>query len=438
MSTNFNIILPSNSNPKIFPSNKPSLYSVEFANPITLHGPHEVALTEITYYNDISLLKNNYFELHKEVREKDDCFRIFQNSLHGTWAFHHLTLHPFSTSLPSVQNMIKIQKAFATSTFDSKVPTMSLQDTEKEIGRMFERINDLFKLTLNKFYKPVIKGSTKLMKEGKHVLLVLGKDLSHTFGYSRTTFSSRYWYNGRGWNSERKVTDFQCRIVPLYALQKRSIRVKNKFEVIRSVEDFARKFQGSVPETLMTCEYKKEKVTLFTVETEAEFIVFTKKTPLEKSESAVIEFGSEMIGMFKGLESAPWLTELNDTFKVQLSSSKLKASTNASWDIHVYSEDILGDELSTSSELVKRVNLNIESLKTPSELCTKLNEFGVDYLDADEYHFSYDPHKKRMILKVGKNSLIKLDSVLTTTLGFSKSTIYEGYINRRYSPITRA
>ena len=84
--------------------------------------------------------------------------------------------------------MIKIQKAFATSTFDSKDPTMSLQDIEKEIGRMFQQINDLFKLTLNKFYRPVIEGSTKLLKEGKHVLLVLGKDLSHTFRVFQNNF----------------------------------------------------------------------------------------------------------------------------------------------------------------------------------------------------------------------------------------------------------
>jgi len=426
-SAEFNIILPSNSNPKIFPENKPSEYSVEFAKPLYLSGPHEVALTEVTYYNDISLLTNNYFEIHTEVREKDDCFRLFQNGLHGTWDFHHLTLHPFSPSLPSVKNMIKIEKAYATSSFNSTVPTLSLQDTENEIGKMFRRINDLFTLTLNRFFKPVVKGSTKLLKEGrKHVLLILGRDLAHTLGFPRTTFSSLHWYNGLGWKAERTVSDFQCRIAPLYALQKRSVRVKEKFEVIKNIEDVARKFQGSVPESLMTCEYKKEKVTLFTAEMEVEFLVFTKKTPLEKSNSAVIEFGSEIQRLFKHPDSPPCLTELNDTYKIQLNSNKLKTATNDAWHINVYSDKILADELSTSTELVRRVNLNVEDLNTPSEICTKLNENGAHYLNADEYFFSYDPLKKRMVLKVGRNYLIKLDKMLATILGFSKFTINEG------------
>ena len=100
-SDSFSIILPSNSNPVIFPQNHPSQFSVEFTNPIVLNGKYEVALSEITYFNDISVLKNNCIEIYK-LNYNDKIFNLSKNNDFKEWKFNEIILPvAFDINIPA-------------------------------------------------------------------------------------------------------------------------------------------------------------------------------------------------------------------------------------------------------------------------------------------------------------------------------------------------
>lgn len=409
-SKGFNVILPSNSNPTIFPNNLPAEYSVEFTNPIILNGPHALALSEITYYNDISLLKNNFFELYSEKVHKDDCFRICHNETEGTWEFYKVPLTPFVESSPGILNLKKIESDYKKGSLQSIVPTLSVEETEKEISKTFYILNKLFIVRLDKYYKAQIVPSEEIKEKRKHILLVISKDLAHTMGYQRNTISSVYPFSGTGWKFSKKISDWKAIVLPLYALKKQTYIIKSRNVSYSTMEDVAKQISLSVPKDLLSCKYN---------ETE-KLLVIRKLTKCTTFDSCAIEFDQEFLKIFKNFTSPPCLTTMNDELILKVSKKRLKSSVHDIWSLYVYKNEIDDSRLDRSTKLLKRVNLHVESLKTPSEICSKLNEYAQAYLD-DEYEFMYDPIKKRMDVKVPKGHQMKLDNVLATILGFSKN-----------------
>ena len=89
----FTITLPSNANPTIFPNNTASEYSTEFGNPIQLNGRWEVALNEITYYNNIYSLNNNEMIIYKKVAQNPLMKNVINDS-DTIWKFPPISLLP--------------------------------------------------------------------------------------------------------------------------------------------------------------------------------------------------------------------------------------------------------------------------------------------------------------------------------------------------------
>ena len=422
-SNTFSVILPSNSNPLIFPQNNSSQFSVEFTNPIVLNGNYEVALTEITYFNDISVLKNNCIEIYK-LNFKDKIFSFSQSNEFKEWKFNEIVL-PQSFEINVVGNILQYHPS------NKLVGLIPDKDSNREaiaagLHDLLKPVEDILKITLDKQNKPMIVPSQQEWVLGRKIVVLFNREFAHALGYKQPLYYSRYIQSGKRFVScpviKPKVT-----VIPLYALKSRKIIFKRPTETVNNTEELMKRIKSALSEDLIKVQISSDKTSKLT---------FEKMTPLNGKDACVIEFDHGFLSALK-YDQPPLLCNKNDKFCATLILKNLQKVfiQKQEWSILVYSNKVDYTTLQSTTELKRRHNVNANTLKSPSTLCTKLNEISEDD-DIDYYEFSYDPKIERMKVDVPYGYEIRFDSVIQSMLGFSKKkVVHAGITNGDERPI---
>lgn len=395
----FTLVLPSNSNPHIFPDNSPSKYSVVFQNPIQLLGKHEVALTEVIYKNEIDLLKDNFIEIYKE-RNHDPVFQLVGNDSDLVWQFKVTNLRPFDYDEAQFQEF-----------------------TIEDILDIFQPIDAIASMSV--ITKMGIHRASLSFKL-KDVVVVLNEDLSNLFGFPYQTFSKRYQDDSIKIELKKRVTNWSAYIVPLYALKSRKVILKKKGEEGLAPQALVKRWETDFPmnKLLLKTEVADEKGLTAKI---------VKKASLQDGKWCVFEF-NEDFQKWLNIDQ-PYLAQKNETRLVKSSynSARAKEHTDKEWSVTVYSNVIVESETikqNTKRVLVDKIRLNEVSITGVDVLVKTLNEKSYEYL----YKFDFCTTTKRMKVFIPPKYDIVLDSVLQAMLGFPKENILKSGITVASSP----
>lgn len=380
--SNFTVVLPSNSNPEIFPNNSSSKFSVEFDNPIYLSGQYEVALIEIAYKNDIMALRNNSFQIFA-LKSKDNLFCLMNNASPLIWNFNSIELKPMEMEEETGYDPDYISWLF------SKIKEFAAISID-------ERGSDLVK---NKVY-------IKMLKD--NVLLVISKGLAKMLNYTRTSFSTRF--NRYGWGMQRKqyVKDWNVSLVPLYALKYERIILKKKGEAI-TFEEFVKRWKKKI----------SSKYIEFTVTTPSgseegyREIKIRKLTPLKGKDWCVFEIEDDLSKEVFD-DGHPFLANMFDELSYSMMTNDFEKYKRTVWAVRIYNNNLNAGFASNEEYSIDEITMNLEKIESVSNLLDVLNVKSEKY----QYRFSYDSSSNRMSVTVPPFHRIKLDDVLQSVLGF--------------------
>ena len=388
----FTIVLPSNSNPDMFPNNAPSKFSVEFENPIHLNGKYEVALIEMTYKNDIVALRNDGFKIFTNV-SKDLLFEFMKNKSKTTWEFNSFALSPIEMT-------------------DGAYNPDHIWDIFPKQLNIFATIS-ILEQSNNKI-------NISLMKDD--VLLVISKSLARMLNFPRTSFS-KFSKLSWGMQPKEKVTDWNAKLIPLYALEYTQVILKKKGENITNAE-FIKRWNAKFP---------LDKVVLETRMDNSQAWKIRKRSSLTDTNYSIIQIEDDLIKDLFG-EKYPFLVNFHDELDVIASIKRSKSAIDHIWAVRVYSNKIKSDKASIEVSKVNDVLINLDKIESVKSLLDLLNvrskELG--------YLFRYDSISKRVSLTIPKSHHIVLDEVLQSMLGFqANKELKEGVTIASHKPILK-
>lgn len=401
----FSVVLPSNSNPVIFPNNNPSEFSVEFTNPIVLNGRHEVALSEITYYNDLNVQKKSYIEIY-EHQYSDKIFSLCKNEDFEEWDFNQIKLPSFMI------NMAATAMTFYPSTEDAKlVPSKeySREAVTKGLKDLFRPIESVVRLAINKENKPTLIPSGNEWLKNRHVAVLFNKDFTDSLGLTSEVYSSRHLIAAIGtFKASLKVSP-KAMILPLYALKSKKIVIKKSNETISSVEDLVERLKSVLPKTDITFKVVRDNL-----------LIFEKMTPVNGVDSCVLEIDFGFL-LVLSTDQTPLLCNKNQklTATVVIENLQKKLAQQHEWSLIVYGSEVEPSHLEKTNKLQVQHTFNVHEFRSPSSLCKELNEPSKRD-DIETYEFYYDPKVERMKVDVPEGLEIHFDSIIQNVMGFSK------------------
>ena len=384
----FFIVLPSNSNPHIFPNNSSSKYSIEFDNPIYLSGQYEVSLIEMTYKNDIMALKDNSFRMFA-LKVQDKLFQLMKNKSPLNWDY----------------NWIKIESI----------------EMEEGTGYDPDFIWDLFH-EIRKFVTLGIDqnaGNKVYIKVKKDdVLLVISKGIATMFNFSRTSFSNKDEDEySDGMQRKEYVKNWTISLVPLYALNYRRIILKKKGEMI-TLDELMKRWKKKICDKCVTLTVDSlnvdEKKTL---QEQLPLVVKMRKLrPLKGEDWCVFQvedvFKKDMLP-----DKHPFLANEDDEISFFVRPNNADKFKDHEWAVRVYNNSLKKTFISNEEYVVDDVVINLEKIASVNNLLDALNVKSV----LHDYKFTYDALTNRISLTIPPFHRIKLDDVLASVIGFTTS-----------------
>ena len=398
--SSFNIVLPSNSNPEIYPNNTPSQYSVEFSNPITINNNYEVALSEITYHNDINFLHNNSIEIYS-AKYNENVFQLCRNEGFLSWKFNSVKLSTFALDLNAGKIFIAPEEGLAKPYELKPDSPFSRDSVMTSIGLLFQPIYDIFIITMDKSNRPLIMKNPKCNKK---MALLLDKEYANTLGYDFHIFSTEQYFVGKGFQKDRSLKSVSyATLLPLYALENKKIIVKHEYETLTEVKDILNRLKSLIPKDKVSVELVKDNV-----------ITFKKNCPMKGNNGCIIELDTVFL-MGVHCQQTPILCHEGDLLSVEIIPNGFDNSIiqSGEWSLTVYSDNINFQKLDKVKELKKRLNITSGLVKTPEQLCILLNA----YVDLYGIKLSYSSNSDRIELTVSYGNEIRFDRVLRSLLG---------------------
>ena len=410
----FSVVLPSNSNPVIFPNNNPSDFSVEFTNPIILNGQCEVALSEITYYNELNVLKKSYIEIYKHDY-KDNIFSLCGNyGFFRRWNFNDINLPAFMINgLANIMTFCPSEKKVALvpdKKHDRQAVVKGLQD-------LFRPLEPIIRLAMNKDNKPMIVPSEEEWRKNRHVAILFNKEFTDALGLKSQVYSSRHLTAAIGKFKFTDKVNPKAFVIPLYALKSKKIVIKRSDETISSAENLIHRLKSVFVKSFWPD-------ILFKV-LGNNLISFEKTEPFGEEDACVIEINFGFLQVLAS-DQTPLICNKNEKFNATIVTENLqkKVAQQQEWSLIVYHDEVDLSRLEKTNNLQDRHTLNVHEFQNPSSLCKKLNELS-NKEKIGSYEFSYDPKIERMKVKVPTSHEIHFDSIIQNVLGFSKSSSVE-------------
>ena len=380
MKSKFTVVLPSNSNPSIFPNNDPNKFSVEFMNPIYLSGQYEVALVEMTYKNEIMTLKENSFRIFA-LKMKDEIFRLMNNKYVGYWSFNQLKLTPLTMDEKTGYDPKKIWEVFRVLHSIMFVNTVERKGKGKSI----------FYYTSVKVFKP-------------NLLIVLSNDLAKMFNFTNSCFTSKFEELSLNMKRKYRVKDWSINVIPLYALQYKRIILKSKGELM-TLEQFIEKWKKHIPSKYIEFTPIKTRVGLFNIR---------KVSPLKADDWCVFEL-EDMFNRDMNSDRPSFLARSDDELQLSTSDKTFSEATREhEWAVKVYEKRLNPAVITNDEEELEEIRVSLPTIDSVNQLLDTLNvksrEFG--------YKFDYSPSLDRITLSIPAFHRIQLDDVLQSVLGF--------------------
>ena len=375
----FTVVLPSNSNPTLFPNNEPNQFSVEFMNPIYLSGQYEVALVEMTYKNEVMTLKHSFRIF--ALKTKDEIFHLMNNKYVGYWAFNPLKLKPLKMDKQTGYNPKKIWEVFRVLNNIMFVNTIEKKGKGKGV----------FYYTNVKVFKP-------------DVLVVLSNDLTKMFNFSNSCFTSKFEELSLNMKRKHHVKDWSVDLIPLYALQYKRIILKSKGELM-TLEKFSERWKKHIP---------SKYIEIIPVETRRGLFNIRKVSPLNAEDWCILQL-EDMFDADMNSDRPSFLARSGD--EVQLSTTDVtfsEANRDHEWAVRVYEKRLNPAVITNEEEELDEVRISLPTIDSVNQLLDVLNvkssEFG--------YKFDYSPSVDRIMLSIPPFHRIQLDDILQSVLGF--------------------
>ena len=380
MNSKFTIVLPSNSNPSLFPNNEPNKFSIEFMNPIYLSGKYEVALIEMTYKNELMTLKENSFRIFA-LKMKDEIFHLMNNKYAGYWSFNQLQLQPLKMDKQTGYDPRKIWEVFR------PLNNIMFVNTMERKGKG----SNIFYYTNIKVMKP-------------NVLIVLSDDLAKMFNFSNSCFTDKFEELSLNMKRKHLVKDWKIDVIPLYALQYRRIILKSKGELM-TLEEFVERWKKHIP---------SKYIEFTSVETRRGLFNIRKVSPLKAEDWCIFEL-EDMFNRDMESDRPSFLARSDD--RLQLSTKEVtfsEATRQHEWAVKVYEKRLNPAVITNEEEELEEIRISLPTIDNVNQLLDTLNvksrEFG--------YKFDYSPNLDRITLSLPPFHRIQLDDILQNVLGF--------------------
>ncbi len=398
------IVLPSNANPDIFPHNTASAFSTQFVNPIELSGKCEVALTEISYVNEVETLKDNFIDVFNNKLLSPDAFT--DNKSTKKWMFKPVAIDPID--------------------YEESKGGYQIDDVEL----MFKRISPLATIGVSQSSSSEQPRSFIEVMNQESLLLVISESMAKMLGFSKknahgveetqTVFHSGTTHSRTTVQLKRKVSDWNIYFIPIHRMIQQKVILKNKAVLGWTQESLAKEWKDRVGSKFLSLSYDGKKYP---------YGKLTKVTKMAHPKSAVIELNEALRRVFQLPSRFLVNAGEHQLLKPHLDSNVQEAEE---WSMIIYGAALVKTiTYPKKDELLKSVQFKSEKMDTIKDLVVKLNESST----SSSYRFTYNEETKRLRLVVAAERQVVMDPVLTTVLGFQKSNWTTGSYEGSAKPV---